>query len=131
MVGFENITALAMLDHLLMADDNITTVDLKKNFEQMRHAWDSQQPVESLFKQIQDCADCSEAGGVLIGKLQQNNVCYANISATGNFMSACRRWNEKPNVGKTLAKFKTHFAAAHHQHKQIQGESAVTSGYNT
>jgi hypothetical protein len=45
-------------------------------------------------------------------------------------MSACRRWNEKPLAGKTWAQFKAHFSAAHCQHKQIQGESAATSGYH-
>jgi hypothetical protein len=45
-------------------------------------------------------------------------------------MSACRRWNEKPTVEKTWAQFRTHFAAAHRQHKQMQGESAATSGYH-
>jgi hypothetical protein len=57
MVGFENITAWAMLDHLFMAYGNIMAVDLEKKFEQMRRAWDPQQPVQSLFNQIQDCAD--------------------------------------------------------------------------
>jgi hypothetical protein len=73
---------------------NITAVNLENNFEHMRRAWDPQQPVESLFKQIQDCADYSEAVGVLIGHPQQINVVYAKIFATGHFMSACRRWNE-------------------------------------
>jgi hypothetical protein len=50
--------------------------------------------------------------------------------ATGHFMSACRRWNEKPTVKKTWAQFKTNFAAAYRQHKQMQGESAATSGYH-
>jgi hypothetical protein len=95
----------------------------------MRRAWDPQQPVESLFKQIQDCADFSEAGGI-IWHPHQINVGYAKIFATGHFMSACRRWNEKPNIEKTWAKFKAHFSAAHHQHKQMQGESAATSGYH-
>jgi hypothetical protein len=45
-------------------------------------------------------------------------------------MSACRRWNEKPTAGKTWTQFKSHFAAAHRQHKQMQGESAATSGYH-
>jgi hypothetical protein len=45
-------------------------------------------------------------------------------------MNACRRWNEKLNVKKTWAQFKTHFAAAHCQHKQMQGEYAATSGYH-
>jgi hypothetical protein len=99
-VGFANITARAMLDHLFMAYGNITAVDLENNFEQMHRSWDPQQPVESLFKQIQDCADYSEAGGVLIGHPQQINVGYAKIFATGHFMSAFHRWNEKPNVEK-------------------------------
>jgi hypothetical protein len=61
MVGFANITARAILDHLFMAYGNITAVYLENNFEQMRRAWDHQQPVESLSKHIQDCADYSEA----------------------------------------------------------------------
>jgi hypothetical protein len=84
-----------------------------------------------LFKQIQDCADYSEAGGVLIGNPQQINVGYANIFVTGHFMSACRRWNEKPLADKTWAQFKAHFSAAHRQHKQMQGESALTAGYHS
>jgi hypothetical protein len=97
----------------------------------MRRAWDPQQPVESFFKQIQDCADNSEAGGVLIGHPQQINIGYAKIFATGHFLSACRRWNEKPLAGKTWAQFKAHFSAAHCQHKQMQGDSAATAGYHS
>jgi hypothetical protein len=66
MVVFANISARDMLDHLFTIYGNITVVDLENNFEQMRQAWDPQQPVESLFKQIQDCDDYSESGGVLI-----------------------------------------------------------------
>jgi hypothetical protein len=124
-VGFTNITAREMLDHLFMNYCNITDVDLENNFEQMRHAWDPQQPVESLFKQIQDCDDYSEAGHP-----QKINVGYANFFATGHFMSACLRWNEKPNIEKTWAQFKAHLAAAHRQHKKIQVESEATSGYH-
>jgi hypothetical protein len=32
---------------------------------------------------------------------------------------------------KTWAQFKAHFSAAHRQHKQMQGESAATSGYHS
>jgi hypothetical protein len=46
-------------------------------------------------------------------------------------MSACRLWNEKPSVEKTWTHFKSHFAAAHRQHKQMQGESAATAGYHS
>jgi hypothetical protein len=63
MVGYANILARDMLDHLFDTYGNITDVNLEINFEHMRRDWDPQQPVESLFKQIQDCADYSEAGG--------------------------------------------------------------------
>jgi hypothetical protein len=63
MVGYANVLSREMLDHLFETYGNITAVDLEINFEHMRRAWDPQQPVETLFKQIQDCADYSEAGG--------------------------------------------------------------------
>jgi hypothetical protein len=74
MVGFANISDRDMLDHLFGTYGNITVVDLEINFEHMCRAWDPQQPVESLFNQIQDCADYSEAGGVLIGQPHQINI---------------------------------------------------------
>jgi hypothetical protein len=131
MVGYANISARGMVDQLFETYVNITAVHLEINFEHMRRAWDPQQPVETLFKQIQDCADYSEAGGLLIGHPQQINVGYAKIFATGHFMSACRRWYEKPTAEKTWTQFKSHFAAAHRQHKKMQGESAATAGYHS
>jgi hypothetical protein len=46
-------------------------------------------------------------------------------------MSAFRRWNKKPAAKKTWTHFKSHFAAAHRQHKKMQGESAATAGYHS
>jgi hypothetical protein len=46
-------------------------------------------------------------------------------------MSACRRWNEKPAAEKTWTHFKSHFAGAHRQHKQMQGETAANAGYHS
>jgi hypothetical protein len=77
MVGYAKISARGMLDHLFETYGNVTAVNLEINFEHMRQAWDPQQPVETLFKQIQDCADYSEAGGVLIGHPKQINFGYA------------------------------------------------------
>jgi hypothetical protein len=120
-----------MLHHLFMTYGNITTVDLENNFEQMLRAWDPQQPVESLFKQIQDCADYSEAGGFIIGHPQQINVGYKKSLQLGTSWAPVAGGMKSPELKKTWAQFKTHFAPAHRQHKQMQGESASTSGYHT
>jgi hypothetical protein len=46
-------------------------------------------------------------------------------------MSACRRWNEKPAAKKTWTHFKSHFAAAQRQHKQMKGETAAHAGFHS
>jgi hypothetical protein len=46
-------------------------------------------------------------------------------------MSACCRWNEKHHIEKTWTQSKSHFAVAHRQHKQMQGESTATAGYQS
>jgi hypothetical protein len=130
MVGYTNISARDMLDHLFETYGNITEVDLEINFEHMRRSWDPHQPVEILFKKIQDCADYSVAGDVPIGPSHQIKVGYVKIFATCQFMSACR-WNEKPAAGKTWTHFKSHFAAAHRQHKQMKGETAAHAGFHS
>jgi hypothetical protein len=70
-VGFANTTSRDMLDHFFLSYGSIPAVDIEHNFENMRNAWDPQQPVEILFKYIQDCFDFTEDGGVTIGAVQK------------------------------------------------------------
>jgi hypothetical protein len=91
MVGFANIYAREMPDHPFLTYVSITAVDLEHNFEHMRNTWDPHQPLETLFKQIQNCANFYESEWVAICQTQQTNVDYSKIFATGIFTSACRR----------------------------------------
>jgi hypothetical protein len=45
LLGFANTTFRDMLDHLFLSYGSIKSVDIEKNFENMRKAWDPQQPV--------------------------------------------------------------------------------------
>jgi hypothetical protein len=49
MVGSSNTTERDMREHLFLSYVSIAAVDLEHNFENMRKAWDPQQPVETLF----------------------------------------------------------------------------------
>jgi hypothetical protein len=118
-----------MRDHLFLSYGIITAVDIKQNFENMRKAWDTQQPVETLFKQIQDCVDFAESGGVAIGSAQKLSSAYSKIFKSGKFKSACRRWDEKLERGKAWNNFKIHFAAVYHQHRQIQGDTIGSQAF--
>jgi hypothetical protein len=50
LVVFANTTSRDMLGHFFLSYGSITAVDIEQNFENMRKAWDPQQPVETLFK---------------------------------------------------------------------------------
>jgi hypothetical protein len=82
-----------------------------------------------LLKKIQYCVDLAEDGGVTIGAAQKLSSAYSKIFKSGIFNSACRRWDEKIEADKTWNNFKIHFAAAYHQHMQMQGENVGEPGY--
>jgi hypothetical protein len=62
MVGLASTTFRDILEHLFMSYGSITAVDLEQNFENMFKACDSQQPIEILLKQIQDCVYYADSG---------------------------------------------------------------------
>jgi hypothetical protein len=121
LVGLANTTSLFKLDQLFLSYASITAVDIEHNFENRRKAWCPQQPVETLFKHIQDCVDFAEAGGVSIGAAQKLSSVYSKIFRSGKFNSACRRWDEKLEADKTWNNFKIRFAASYSQQRQMQG----------
>jgi hypothetical protein len=130
LVCFANTISIDMLDHLLLSYGSITSVDIEQNFENMRKAWDLQQPVETLFKKIQYCVDFAEFGGVAIGAAQNLSSAYSKIFKSGKFNSACRRWDEKLENDKNWNNFKIHVADAYRQHRQMQGEIVGAQGFS-
>jgi hypothetical protein len=113
-----------MLYYLFLSYGSITAVDIEQS-----KAYDTQQQVETLFKQIQDCVDFAEAGGVPIGAAQKLSSAYSKIFKSGKFNSACRRWDDKLEADKTWNNFKIHFADAYRQHRQLQGEKVGAQGF--
>jgi hypothetical protein len=79
LVDFANTTSRYMLDHLFLSYGSITDVDIEQIFENMRKAWEPQQPVHTLFKQIQYCVEFTEAGGSTIGAEQKLSSAYSKI----------------------------------------------------
>jgi hypothetical protein len=82
MVVFSNTTAINMPEHLFMSYGSIPAVDLEHNFKNMRKAWEPQQPVETLFKQIQDFLDYAEAGVITISEAQKLTTAYTKLFST-------------------------------------------------
>jgi hypothetical protein len=61
-VGYANCTSLQLLTHLLTYYAMIASTELTQNYERLNTPYDPNQPIETLFQQIQDARAFAVAG---------------------------------------------------------------------
>jgi hypothetical protein len=88
--GYANCTSLQLLTHLLTYYDMIAPAELTQNYERLDTLYDPNQPIETLFHQIQDAWAFAVAGGQPYGAAMIANVAYTLVFNTGLFPDACR-----------------------------------------
>jgi hypothetical protein len=91
----------------------IAPTELTQNYECLNTPYDPNQPIETLFRQIQDARAFAVAGGQPYGAAMIVNVAYTLVFHTGLFPDACRAWQSRVLAGKTWAQFKLDFATEH------------------
>jgi hypothetical protein len=114
-VGYANCTSLQLLTRLLMFYAMIAPTELTQNYERLNTPYDPNQPIETLFQQIQDARAFAVAGGQPYGAAMIGNVSYTLVFNTGLYPDACRAWQSRAIVAKTWAQFKIYFANAHRE----------------
>jgi hypothetical protein len=67
-VGYANCTSLDLLTHMLTFYAMIAPTELTQNYERLNTPYDPNQPIETLFQQIQDARACAVAGGQPYGE---------------------------------------------------------------
>jgi hypothetical protein len=88
-VGYENCTSLDLLTHLLTFYSMIAPTELTQNYERLNTPYDPNQPIETLFQQIQDSRAFAVAGGQPYGNAMIVNVAYTLVFNTVLFPDAC------------------------------------------
>jgi hypothetical protein len=91
-VGYANCTSLQILTHFLTYYAMIAPTELTQNYERLNTPCDVNQPIETLFQQIQDARAFAVAGGQPYGAAMIINVSYTLVFNTGLFPDACRSW---------------------------------------
>jgi hypothetical protein len=91
-VGYANCTSLDILTHLLTFYAMIASTELTQNYERLNTPYDTNQPIETLFQQIQDARAFTVAGGQPYCAAMIINVAYTLVFNTGLFPDACRAW---------------------------------------
>jgi 6-pyruvoyl-tetrahydropterin synthase len=61
--GYANCTSLQLLTHLLTYYAMIAPTELTQNYERLNTPYDPNQPIETLFQQIQDTRAFAVTGG--------------------------------------------------------------------
>jgi hypothetical protein len=129
-VGYANCTSLQLLTHLLTYYAMIAPTELTQNYERLNTPYDPNQPIETLFQQIQDTRAFAEAGGQPYGAAMIVNVAYTLVFNTVLFPDACRAWQSRATAGKTWAQFKIDFATAHREFR-LTNQTAQQSGFHS
>jgi hypothetical protein len=91
----------------------IAPTELTQNYERLNTPYKPNQPIETLFQQIQDARAFAVAGGQPYGATITVNVAYTLVFNMGLSPDACRAWQSRAITGKTWPQFKLDFATAH------------------
>jgi hypothetical protein len=125
-VGYANFISPQLLTHLLTFYAMIAPTELTQNYERLNTPYDPNQPIETLFQQIQDARVFAVAGGQPYGNAIIINVAYTLIFNTGLFPNACRAWQSRAVTKKTRAQLKIDFSTAHREF-QLNNHTAQQS----
>jgi hypothetical protein len=128
--GYANCTSLQILTHLLTCYAMIAPTELTQNYERLNTPYDPNQPIETLFQQIQDARAFAVAGGQPYGAAMIVNVAYTIVFNTGLFPDACRAWQSRAIAAKTWAQFKINVATAHREFR-LTNQTAQQSGFHS
>jgi hypothetical protein len=129
-VGYANCTSLDLLTYLLTFYAMIARTKLTQNYERLNTRYDPNQPIETLFQQIQDARAFAVAGGQPYGAAMIINVAYTLVFNTGLYPDACRAWHSREIAAKTWAEFKIDFATAHREFR-LTNQTAQQSGFHS
>jgi hypothetical protein len=78
----------------------IAPTEFTQNYERLNAPYDPNQPIETLFQQIQDGRAFPVAGGQPYGATMIVNVAYTLVFNMGLFPDACRAWQSIVIAGK-------------------------------
>jgi hypothetical protein len=108
----------------------IAPTELRQNYERLNAPYDPNQPIETLFQQIQDDRAFAVAGGQPYGAAMIVNVAYTLVFNTGLFPDACWALQSRAIARKKWAQFKLDFATAHREFR-LTNQTAQRSGFHS
>jgi hypothetical protein len=106
LLQYANRSALEFLMHLKQTYGFIIPTQLAENHNKMTAPINFQDPIETLFKQIEDGARYANAGAQPYMEAQYVNIAFLLILNTGEIIDACRDWQRRTPMNQTWEEFR-------------------------
>jgi hypothetical protein len=116
--------------HLKQTYGFINPTQLADNHNKMLAPINFQDPIETLFKQIEDGVRYANAGMQPYMEAQYVNIAFLLILNTGAIPYACRYWQRRTPFNQTWADFRREFALTQRE-QHIISSTASGAGYRT
>ena len=116
--GYNNTTPLEVFQHLFHTYGNITELELIENEQKMKTTWNQDEPIETVFYQIEECVEFAQHGNAPFTNTQVLNAAYFIMAQTKIFKEECKEWKRLPATDKTWPNFKTAFFQAYKDWKE-------------
>jgi hypothetical protein len=130
LLQYANRSAIEIIMHLKQTYGFINPTQLAENYKKMTAPINFQDPIETLFKQIEDGVRYANAGVQPYMKSQYVNIAFLLILNTGAIPNAYRDCQRSTPVNQTRTDFRREFARS--QRKQrIISSTASSAGYHT
>jgi hypothetical protein len=129
-VGYANCTSFDLLTHILTFYAITAPTELTQNYERLNTPYDPNQPIDTLFQQIQDARAFAVACDQPYGAAMIINVSYTLVFKTGLYPDACRAWQSRAIAANTWAQFKIDFATAHREFR-LTNQTAQQFGFRS
>jgi hypothetical protein len=130
-IGLGTRTPMELLNHLYANYAKITPSDLDKNDVAMKQPCDVNQPIEILYKQIEDAIEFAAAGQTPYYTQQVLSIAFQLVFRTGIFADDCKIWKRQATAYKTWPQFKIDFAIAYQEYSEAFETKPRAAGFST
>ena len=89
--------------------DYIIELELIENDQKLKTLWNQEDPIETVFYQIEECVEFAQHGNSPFTNTQILNAAYYIIAQSKIFKETFRDWKYKPATNKTWPYFKELF----------------------
>ena len=125
--SYAQVTAFQLITHLKDTYGTITSKDLKLNTDTMKRDWDTTDPPEVLWAQLDD-GQTFAAGMDPISDTTKTAIGISIFERTGVFQEPLVRWGRKPIAEQTYANLQEFFEEANRE--RLATSTTADAGYH-